>query len=184
MSEPKKLTAEEHLAAVKKARPKPGTYPTFTSRRNESVIPFQKVRYTYPEKGRSRELADEHVKVVVQKGIEFDAWAACLGSVDGKTAPSPQLYKWVTEGYIRNGERVLLDPKELHEHILRKTKQPENRVIFWEERERPESEKRLEKAIKERDVKLEAKDGQIANLAALLKGKVGQDQIDKILAGG
>lgn len=184
MSEAKKPTAEEHLAVVKKARPKPGTYPTFTSQRNESVIPFQKVRYSYPEKGRSRELADEHVKVVIQKGIEFDAWAACLGSIDGKTSPSPTLFKWVTEGYIYEGQRVFLDPKALHEHILRKKKQPENRVIFWEERERPESEVRLEKAIKERDVKLEARDGQIANLTALLKGKVGQDQIDKIMAGG
>ena len=128
MSEPKKPTAEEHLAAVKKARPKPGTYPTFTSRRNESVIPFQKVRYSYPEKGRSRELADEQVKVVIQKGIEFDAWAACLGSLDGKTAPSPTLHKWVTEGYIYEGQRVFLDPKALHEHILRKKKQPERRT--------------------------------------------------------
>jgi hypothetical protein len=90
----------------------------------------------------------------------------------------------VTEGFICNGERVLLDPKALHEHVLRKRKQPDNRVIFWEERERPESEKRLESAIRERDIKLEAKDGQIANLAALLKGKVGQDQIEKIMAGG
>lgn len=177
----KVVTAEEHFAKAKASRPKPGTYPTFTSRRGESIICFQKVSYISEDKGKSRKPHDTYVRVVIQKDVEFDAYAACLGSVDGKTPPSPAIHKFVKEGYLCEGKKVFLSPKALHEFVLSKQKDPNSSVILWTDRPRPEAEVRLEKALNEKQAVIDTKEIQMARLADLLKGKVNQADIDKIM---
>lgn len=164
------------LEAIKKSRPKAGSYKTFTSRKKNSHVNFQKPRYIGGEKGTARVLVDDPVKLVIQLGIEFDAWTACLGSADGKVKPSPVLHKLVTEGYRKDGQIVYLDPSDLQAKLERVRQSADNRIIFWEERDRPEEEKRLEAAIKEKSVVIDG-------LVGLLKGKVKDEEIAALLKG-
>ncbi len=174
---------EAYLAKLRKERPKAKSYKTFTSRRKESHVSFQKPRYEAEHKNTAPKMVDEHIKLVIQAGNEFDAWTACLGSADGKVKPTPALAKLVTKGFKRNGEIVYLDPKDLHRRLEELKGSQNNRVIYWEERDRPEQEKRLEQAIEEREAKIESRDMQIGKLVGMLRGKVKQEEIEEILKG-
>ncbi len=93
------------------------------------------------------------------------------------------LAKLVTKGFKRNGDIVYLDPKDLHRRLEELKGSQNNRVIYWEERDRPEQEKRLEQAIEEREAKIESRDMQIGKLVGMLRGKVKQEEIEEILKG-
>lgn len=165
------------LEALKKSRPKAGSYKTFTSRKKNSHINFQKPRYTGGEKGTQRVLVDDPVKLVIQLGIEFDAWTACLGSADGKIKPSPILHKLVVNGFKKDGKTVFLDPKDLQAKLEDRKESQDNRIIYWEDRERSEQEKTLEKALQTKEVTID-------RLASMLKGKgVKEEEIEAALKG-
>lgn len=171
------------LEQIKKSRPKAGTYKTFTSRKKNSHVNFQKPHYSGGEKGVNKVLMDEPVKLVVQLGIEFDAWTACLGSPDGSVKPSPYLHKLVTQGYKKDGKTVFLNPADLQAKLEAAKANPDTKIIYWEERDRSDQEKRLEAAIKEKEVVIESRDAQIGRLKGLLKGKVKDEDIESALKG-
>lgn len=167
----------KRIEDLKKARPKKNR--TFTSRRGETRLPFQKARYSSDEKFGGRVLVDDAVRLTVQKDTEFDPWALCLGSKDGKIHANPVYLKLCTEGYLKGGNTVILNPADLQEFLEVKRKSDTNSVIYWEDRDRPEAEKNLEAALAEKTTIINASQLRNDVLTRLLRTKGVDDQAIK-----
>lgn len=180
MSDPKHA---ERLKAIEAKRPK--KYETFTSNKGESRSPFQKTRYAQEGTRGARVMVDEQVSITVQKGLEFDVWRECIGSKDGKIPPSPILFRMVTEGYMRDGKKVLLEPADLQEFLERKRRESTNKILYWKDRARPEAEKYLEKLLEEKTQIIDASKVQTEALRRMLKGRgVKDEEIEAAIKGG
>lgn len=162
------MSEETNIEEVKAPkRPKPGTYPTFTSRKKASTICMQKALYGLDE-FKVRRLVSDKVTITVQEGVEFDAYRECFGNGDGK-GRSPYFHKLVTVGFLENGKVVKLDPDKLHRFLLAQVEATTNNIYFWKDRPRTARESELEGAVAAGEKKLEAAEADKAKMMALLK---------------
>lgn len=148
-------------------RPKPGSYPTFTSRKKATTICMQKALYGLDE-FKVRRLVSDKVSITVQEGVEFDAYRECLGGENGK-GRSPYFHKLVSDGYLENGKIVKLDPDKLHRFLLAQVEATTNSIYLWKDRPRTPRERELEGAIAEGNAKVEALSADKAKMMELLK---------------
>lgn len=160
---------EKPVAPAKKARPEPGTYNTFTSRKKATTICMQKPRYGKDE-FQVRRLVDDKVTITLQHGVQFDAYRECLGDSKGFKG-NPYFVKMVSDGYLKAGVRVKLDPETLQRFLDANAGDEvgTNAIILWQDRKRPEKEIELEGII-EGHVKVTKKQAaEIERMKALLK---------------
>ena len=151
------------LAKVKR----PKGYPTFTSLKATTGIYVQKPRYE-GEKHGSRRLVSDLVTVSLSRGGEFDAYAAFLGTEDGKRGPNPVFSKLATAGFLRDGQRVYVGPDYLQEVLAAQLDASTNKVIRWKDRPRPAAEIALEKALEGEASKRLASEAELEKLRAIL----------------
>lgn len=179
-------TIEKRLQELKAKRPKAGSYETFTvSQRGESRMPYQKARYHAEDKRSARELMDSAIQITIQRGVEFDVYQECLGSRDGKVPANPHFHKLVTEGFLRNGQTVFLDPDDMQKFLSKARKSDTNRIILWKDRPRPEAEKALEKALESKNAEISSRDLTIETLRKTLKGRGMKDEeIEALISKG
>jgi hypothetical protein len=141
-------------------RPEPGGYPTFTSRKKASTLPYQKPLYGTDEH-KIRRLVFDKVTVTLQENVEFDAYREC--------EVNPYFKKLVLDGYLKEGKLIKLDPHALQRYLVAQVSADTNKVILWNDRPRPAREIELEKAISSRDAKIKANASEMARMRALLE---------------
>ncbi|HLP41578.1 MAG TPA: hypothetical protein VK465_08740 [Fibrobacteria bacterium] len=124
-------------------RPKPGSYPTFTSLLKASTVNYQKPAYGKDPETSVRKLVSERVTITLQSGIEFDAFKECEINATFR--------KHVVDGYLKDGKRVHLDPAHLQKFLEDQVKADTNKVIRWKDRPRNAKEVELENIIAGKD---------------------------------
>jgi hypothetical protein len=149
------------------ARPKYGTYPTFTTKKKASTKCLQKAQYGLDE-FKTRKLMSEKVSVTVQAGVEFDVYRECFGGPDG-AGRSPYFHKMITEGYLKNGTIVKLEAETLQKFLESQVRSDTNQVYLWKDRPRTARERELENAVEAGEKKAEALTADKAKLEAILK---------------
>jgi hypothetical protein len=141
-------------------RPKPGGYPTFTSRKKATTLPFQKPLYGQDEH-KIRRLVFEKVTITLQDGVEFDVFKEC--------ETSQYFKKLVAEGYLKDGKTVKLDPNALQRFLVAQVSADTNKVILWKDRPRGAKEIELENVIAGKDQVINGLEAEQARMRALLE---------------
>jgi hypothetical protein len=141
-------------------RPEPGTYPTFTSRKNATTLPYQKPTYGTDEH-KIRRLVFDKVTVTLQADVEFDVYREC--------EVNPYFKKLVEVGYLKENKNVKLDPHALQRYLVAQVSADTNKVILWKDRPRPAKEIELENVIAGKDKFIKVKDSEISRMRALLE---------------
>ncbi len=141
-------------------RPEPGSYPTFTSRKKATTLPYQKPTYGTDEH-KIRRLVFDKVTVTLQENVEFDVYREC--------EVNPTFKKLVLDGYLKEGKTVKLDPHALQRYLVAQVTADTNKVILWKDRPRPARELELEKVIEKNTQTLKVKDSELARMRALLE---------------